>query len=112
MVVEAASSEQTLSVSFVRPWHMSECPGLEYCWPPATEAVTVLGKIHIYLILRIKNAIWEIKRDTFFTNIWDRPSTAPAVHQILMQAPIGENTDCLQVWFTSPFWSARSTRFE
>ena len=106
MVVEAASSEQTLSVSFVR------CPGLEYCWPPATEAVTVLGKIHIYLILRIKNAIWEIKRDTFFTNIWDRPSTAPAVHQILMQTPIGENTDCLQVWFTSPFWSARSTRFE
>ena len=23
-----------------------------------------------------------------------RRSTAPAVHQILMQAPIGENTDC------------------
>ena len=73
MVVEAASSEQTLSVSFVRPWHMSECPGLEYCWPPATEAVTVLGKIHIYLILKIKNAIWEIKRDTFFTNIMGPP---------------------------------------
>ena len=27
-------------------------------------------------------------------NLWDRRSTAPAVHQILMQAPIGENTDC------------------
>ena len=25
------------------------------------------------------------------TNIWDRRSMSPAVHQILMQAPIGEN---------------------
>ena len=26
--------------------------------------------------------------------IWDSRSTVPAVHQILMQTPIGENTDC------------------
>ena len=30
----------------------------------------------------------------------------------LMQALIGENTNCWQVWLTSPFWSARSTRFK
>ena len=34
-----------------------------------------------------------------------------AVHQILMQVHIGQNTDCWQVWLTSAFWSARSTRF-
>ena len=36
----------------------------------------------------------------------------PAVHQIMMQAPIGENTDCWQVWLTSAFRSARSTQFD
>ena len=52
------------------------------------------------------------KGESLYTNIWDRLSTAPDVHQMLMQAAIGENTDCLQVWFTSLFWSARSTPFD
>ena len=52
------------------------------------------------------------KRKGLWTNIWDRSSTAPAVHQILMQALIGENTDCWQVWLTSAFRWARSTRFD
>ena len=47
-----------------------------------------------------------------WTDLWGRRSTAPAVHQILMQAPIGENTDCWQVWLTSAFRSARNTRLE
>ena len=47
MVVEVASSENNLSVSFGHD--MSECPGLEYCWTPTTEAVTLFSKIHIYL---------------------------------------------------------------
>ena len=34
------------------------------------------------------------KRKGLWTDLWGRRSTAPAVHQILMQAPIGENTDC------------------
>ena len=34
------------------------------------------------------------KRKGLQTNIWDRRSTAPAVHQILMQVLIGQNTDC------------------
>ena len=34
------------------------------------------------------------KGESMYTNIWDRRSTAPAVHQILMQAPPGVNTDC------------------
>ena len=29
-----------------------------------------------------------------------------------MQAPIGENSDCWQVWLISAFRSARSTRFD
>ena len=33
------------------------------------------------------------KCESLLTNIWDRCSAAPAVHQILTQAPIGENTD-------------------
>ena len=34
------------------------------------------------------------KGERAYTNIWDRRSTAPAVHQILKQSPFGENTDC------------------
>ena len=34
------------------------------------------------------------KRKGLWTDLWGRRSTAPAVHQILMQTPIGENTDC------------------
>ena len=52
------------------------------------------------------------KRKGLWTDLWGRRSTAPAVHQILMQAPIGENTDCWQVWLTSAFRLARSTRFD
>ena len=63
---------------------------------------------------RLKNSRGEERervRDCRQT-VWDRRSTAPAMYQILMQAPIGVNTDCWQVWFTSLFWSARSTRFD
>ena len=33
----------------LRPWYMymSECPGLEYCWRPTTEAVTLVRSISI-----------------------------------------------------------------
>ena len=52
------------------------------------------------------------KGESLWTNIWDCRSMAPAVHQILKQAPIGENTDCWQVWFTSLFWSTHGTWFD
>ena len=52
------------------------------------------------------------KRKGLWTSLWDRRSTAPAVHQILMQVLIGENTDCWKVWLTSAFRSARNTRLE
>ena len=31
----------------LRPWYMSECPGLEYCWPTTPEAVTWVRSISI-----------------------------------------------------------------
>ena len=50
----------TLSVSF---GHESS-PGLEYCWPTSTEAVTWERSTDLcYRILKIQNAIWEMKRD-------------------------------------------------
>ena len=50
-------------------------------------------------------------RQTFVTAV---PRHQMAVHQILMQVLIGQNTDCwlVQVRLTSASWSARCTRFD
>ena len=63
MVVEAASSENTLFVSFGH----DICPSVLALSNAHQPLLSYnVGKIHIYLILKIKNANWKIKRDKFW----------------------------------------------
>ena len=65
MVVEAASWENTLSVSFGHDLFLSVLD-LSIADHPVIYWSCNMGKIQIYLILKITNAIWEIMHDKFW----------------------------------------------
>ena len=65
MVVEAASRENTLSVSFGHDLFLSVLD-LSIADHPLIYWSCNMGKIQIYLILKITNAIWEIMHDKFW----------------------------------------------
>ena len=56
MVVDSSFLGTEHPLCLVRPWYMSECPGLEYCWPPITEAVKWVRSISV--------SFWKSKTPT------------------------------------------------
>ena len=97
--------------SFQTRWVVNNCRhGLNFIvakfWPRCADSVS------LWTGLWSSGELGRGKSEKACRQIWDRRFTAPAVRQILMQAPIGENTECCQVWLTSACQSARSTRFD
>ena len=56
MVVDSSFLGTEHPLCLVRPWYMSEFPGLEYCWPPITEAVKWVRSISV--------SFWKSKTPT------------------------------------------------
>ena len=91
-----------------RPWYISECPGLEYCWRLTTEAVTWVRSISISF-WKSKTPIEKSSAVNFGKSRWNTKTKNVFIFNQRQNIKIEENKTRIK---RSEFHKALSTRIQ